>query len=169
MRTALLVLLLAGCPKDTWIEIRATQIHVGTLEADIPPGWRDINELSNKSYAAKVPPGARLLIHEKLAEPGEIMVFPILMAISGDDCTSFATVLQAQAGGRTSITDAQGASFAGNPGCMMYMTVDASSGYLRIVTPKGGSTVGVRCMGDVIGLREACDKIVYGLHPTAKP
>jgi hypothetical protein len=163
----LTVVTLVGCSESKrWIETRATQLHVGTLEVDIPAGWRDINELSDKSFAAKVPPGARLLIHENLAEPGEMLVFPILMAVSGDDCTNFAKFLEGQGGGRISISDAQGARFAGNPGCMMHITVETLSGYLRVVTPKGGATVGVRCVGNVIGLREACDKIVYGLHPT---
>lgn len=156
-----------GCQdKKQWLDVRARQLHVGALEADIPAGWRDLNELADRSSIAKVPPGTRVLLHEDLRDYGEIMVFPILAPIAGDDCAKFATGLDSQSAGRASFTNVQGASFAGNPGCMMSVRVENLNGTLRVVTPKGGSTVGVRCLGGTRDLDYACEKIVYGLHPT---
>lgn len=152
--------------KKEWIEIHATQLHVGTLEADIPSGWRDINELVDKSNLPKVPAGTRVLLHEDLSDYGEIMVFEVLAPITGDGCEPLAKALEAQSAGRASIMNVESAMFAGNPGCMMDMHVDNLAGRLRVVTPRGGSTVGVRCLGRADDRDLACDKIVYGLHPT---
>ena len=170
MRAALLLLVLASCSESKkWIDVRATKLHVGSLEADIPPGWRDINELADKSKLPKLLPGSRSLLPESLAERGEITVFPIQAEIKGDDCVNLGNLIQAQGEGRVVISRAQGAMFANSPGCMMDMSVDGHSGDLRVVTPAGGSTVGVRCMGRAKDLDYACDKILYGLHVTPAP
>ncbi len=166
---ALLLLTLVACAKDKpWIETRATQLHVGSLEADIPAGWRDIHELADQSkLSAPIPrDGSRVLLPENLGEHAEILVFPLNATVKGDDCVKLGAVLEAQAPGTVTVTDAQSATFGGNPGCMMDTKVHNMSGVLRVVTPKGGSTVGIRCMGWAHDLEWACDKIVYGLHVT---
>ena len=171
MRALLPVLALVACAKrdKQWIDTHATQLHVGSLEADIPPGWRDINELADKSKLPKLLPGSRSLLPESLAERGEITVFPIQAEIKGDDCVNLGNLIQAQGEGRVVISRAQGATFANSPGCMMGMSVDGHTGDLRVITPAGGSTVGVRCMGRAKDLDYACDKILYGLHVTPAP
>jgi hypothetical protein len=168
MRALLLLVAVTACAKSDkqWIDTRATQLHVGSLEADIPPNWRDVNELADKSKLPKLLPGTRTLLPESLREMGEISVFPINAVIKADDCANLGAVIQAQGEGRVVITRAEGANFSGSPGCMMDMAVDGHGGKLRVITPAGGSTVGVRCIGHAKDLDYACDKVLYGLHVT---
>lgn len=168
MRALLLLALFACSEPKKWIDVRATQLHVGSIEVDIPAGWRDINELADKSKLPPLPAGTRTLLPESLREISEIMVFPIAAVIKGDDCANFATVIAEQSGQHLTTSYAQGASFAGSPGCMMNVSVDGQPGKLRILTPAGGSTVGVRCIGMSKDLEATCDKIVYNLHVTPR-
>ncbi|HEY5924125.1 MAG TPA: hypothetical protein VIV11_20740 [Kofleriaceae bacterium] len=147
----------------TWLDIRATQLHVGPWVADIPDGWRDLHELVKPKLPAFPVPGARTILYEG-KYGGRIDVFP-LTRITGDGCKAFAEMVAAQAEGQgVTITDAQGATFNGDPGCMM--RINGSDSGLFLIRSNGVAGVGVRCLGEGARLDggSACDKIIYGLR-----
>ncbi len=160
-----------GCSsksENRFIATRATQVHVGNVEADIPAGWRDINELVKK-LPMELPPGSRTIVAEAKDERAIVMLVPVPFPVQGQACEEIGKLWEAQGGVNTVIDKVQPATFSGQPGCLMNTRIGGKIGKISILTPTGGSTVAVICQGRGTAADYGCEKIVYGVRATKPP
>ncbi|MGE5185288.1 MAG: hypothetical protein ACM31C_24635, partial [Acidobacteriota bacterium] len=146
-RTAVVLALaaLAACRHKHWIDVHATELHVNGLVAPIPEGWRDAHELTEPVQAAAVR-GTRMLILDRDDAVAEIDVIPLSVPITGDRCAEVAKQWSEMADRNdTALSGAEAATFAGDPGCIMRLTVQGLRGQLAIRT-HAGHTVIVRSL-----------------------
>ena len=159
------VLVSSGCESKTrWLDIHATEVHVGHWVAKIPEGWRDIHELVDQRGGDSVP-GWRFLIPADDRHFGEVSVY------AGEDaeawrttsCDHIAHVLFQS----SHVSDIEDATIAGDAGCLMQIRLGRARG-IFVVKIHGRDVVGVRCLGDAGSLDggSACDRVVYDLHPS---
>lgn len=162
------VLTAVGCKSTKkWIDTRATQIHVAGLEANIPAGWRDFNELVEKP-GIKLPEGARMLLLDSATTSATVVVGPEARPVSPDQCDETAVAMRPQLPADASITDVKRALFRGvNPGCLMYLHSGPMAGNVAIMTAANGRTVTIACLsnGSYSEVENACYEVIYGLHP----
>ena len=167
LRFAAALLVIAACNQSRWVETHATQIHVGAWVADIPEHWRDIHELREPVKGLGVP-GGRTLIYDSYRDVGQIDVFPMINVRDGEGCKAFADLVREQSkgtGNDVQISNEQAATFSGDLGCLMQLSVQGQHGLLVIRT-HAGQAVAVRCLGKDAHLDGSggCDKVVYGLR-----
>jgi hypothetical protein len=167
-----MVVLLAaiGCRASSrWSDTHATQLHVNGFAAPIPDGWRDLHELVEQP-AVSLPEGSRTLLIERIGPVGEIDVIPTtpLVAIADNPCERIGEAGNAMGGSNgVKLDGAESATFDGDPGCLMHVTVSGLSGKLAIRSHADHAVV-VRCLhGAGADYREvdyACEKVLYGLQ-----
>lgn len=167
--TALGAALVIGLrPRESrWIDVRATQIHVGPWVADIPDGWRDIHELRQPITGGGVPiPGSRTLLrfeHDELA--GQIDVFELPRITGEEGCKTFADAIASQGSSQGLVVGKAGpATFAGDPGCIIDLQIGYASGML-LIRSHALRAVAVRCVGAEASLNPGygCERMIYGL------
>ena len=165
---ALGLLLALGCRKNRWLETHATELNVNGFVAPIPDGWRDLHELVVQP-GVSLPQGSRTLLIERADAVGEIDVIPLaLLAVGDSQCEHIGEAANLMGGSNgAKLEGAESATFDGDPGCLMKVTVQGLHGTLAIRS-HARHTVIVRCLsgpGAQSGeVDYACDKVLYGLH-----
>src|SRR5689334_8459756 len=107
-----------------WTDIHATELHVNGFVAEIPAGWRDAHELVKPIKTLDLA-GSRTILLERGDAFGEIDVFTFPVVITSETpCEKLQELWSTEAHQIPStISSAERATIAGDPGCLMKLTV----------------------------------------------